>query len=143
MKLSSAAAGSPRSLAYRPLVLALVPGALRIDRPKQRSLHCGVRLSQHQLWPHRYVACSCGLGGDILTLSYTPRPHPSFVDSLERMNHTGKPRWRDQRGRIYVYDGEHGGELEVYNKYGVHIAVADVYTGEFIKPGRKGRRIDV
>jgi putative cytotoxic protein len=46
-------------------------------------------------------------------------------------------------GRIYEYDGEHGGELEVYNKRGRHIGVADVYTGDFIKAAVRGRSIDV
>ncbi|WP_428963641.1 colicin E3/pyocin S6 family cytotoxin [Micromonospora fluostatini] len=114
-----------------------------IDKDMKRSLHCAAGLLHHEIWPHRYVVVPEGLGGDILTLSYTPRPRSSFLDTLERMHHTGKPRWRNKRGHIYEYDPEHGGELEVYNKQGLHLGVADVHTGEFIKPARKGRRIDV
>lgn len=66
------------------------------------------------------------------------------MDQLQKIKWSGKPRWRSLDGqRIYVYDGEHGGELEVYDKRGRHIAVADIITGETIKPAVRGRRIDV
>jgi hypothetical protein len=65
------------------------------------------------------------------------------LDNLEKLQGWNGQRWRDEYGRIYTYDGEHGGELEVFNKRGEHIGVADVLTGEFIKPARRGRRIDV
>jgi hypothetical protein len=76
-------------------------------------------------------------------LTYTPRPKPSFVDDLERVRRSGKPRWRDAEGCLYEYDGEHGGEFEKYDKNGRHIGVADVKTGAIIKPAVRGRRIDV
>jgi hypothetical protein len=76
-------------------------------------------------------------------LAYTPRPRPSFVDQLEKVSRAGEQRWRDDAGRIYTYDGEHGGELEVYSKRGRHLAVADVMTGEWIKPAVRGWSIDV
>ena len=54
----------------------------------------------------------------------------------------GQRRWRDDDGKIYTYDGRHC-ELEVFNSRGRHIGVANVYTGDFIKPAVRGRRIDV
>lgn len=76
-------------------------------------------------------------------MTYTPRPTPSFLDTLERVIRKGKPRWRDVEGRLYEYDPSHGGEIEVYTKRGGHLAVADIQTGEWIKPARRGRKIDV
>jgi len=82
--------------------------------------------------------------GVILTLAYTHRPLPSFVDNLEKVSRSGgRPRWRDAEGCYYEYDGEHGGELEKYDKNGRHIGVAHITTGAIIKPARRGRKIDV
>lgn len=79
----------------------------------------------------------------MLALTYTPRPRPCFLDQLTRLRTlNNEPRWQSDDGRIYTYDPRHC-ELEVYNRRGVHIGVADVYSGEFIKPARKGRKIDV
>lgn len=39
--------------------------------------------------------------------------------------------------------GECGGELEVYNRRGEHMGVANIMTGELIKPAVRGRKIDV
>ncbi|PZG00330.1 colicin E3/pyocin S6 family cytotoxin [Micromonospora endophytica] len=76
-------------------------------------------------------------------LTYTPLPRPCIVDDLEHLGaRNGVRRWRDGAGRIYTYDGQHC-ELEVFNSRGRHIGVADVYTGEFIKPAVRGRKIDV
>jgi hypothetical protein len=78
-------------------------------------------------------------------LIFAPRPRPCYLDRLTYLGvRNGRQRWRDTRGRIYTYDGEHGGELEVFSgTTGVHIGVAHVMTGEFIKPPRRGRKIDV
>lgn len=81
--------------------------------------------------------------GAVSSLSYTPRPQPSFVDCLEKVHWHGKSRWRNRRGWIYEYDPNHGGELEVYNKRGVHLGTANIMTGELIKPAERGRKIDV
>jgi hypothetical protein len=82
--------------------------------------------------------------GVILVLTYTPRPRPSFLDGLKKLRTIGsEQRWQGKDGRIYTYDPSHGGELEVYNKRGHHIGVADARTGEIIKPAKRGRRIDV
>ncbi|MFC0533029.1 colicin E3/pyocin S6 family cytotoxin [Phytohabitans kaempferiae] len=84
-----------------------------------------------------------GAIGAILTLSYTPLPRPSYVDQLDYLGaRNGERRWRSRDGNLYTYDGQHC-ELEVFNSRGRHIGVADVYTGAFIKPARRGRRIDV
>ncbi|WP_096303526.1 colicin E3/pyocin S6 family cytotoxin [Jatrophihabitans sp. GAS493] len=76
------------------------------------------------------------------TVTYTPRPRPSFVDDLEKLPRSGPARWRDREDNLYEYDGTHC-ELEVFNSRGRHIGVADILTGDIIKPARKGRNIDV
>jgi hypothetical protein len=41
-----------------------------------------------------------------------------------------------------MWDGLHG-EVEVYNRRGKHLGVADAISGELIKPAINGRCIDV
>jgi hypothetical protein len=56
----------------------------------------------------------------------------------------GEQRWIDANtGLIYTWDGEHGGEVEVFSKRGKHRGVAHPVTGEIIKEAVKGRSIDV
>ncbi|WP_420220543.1 colicin E3/pyocin S6 family cytotoxin [Mycobacterium marinum] len=76
--------------------------------------------------------------------TYTPLPRNSaFLAGLERVPRKGGlHRFRDD-DYLYEYDPTHGGELEMYNRQGYHRGVADVMTGEVIKPSVKGRRIDV
>jgi len=50
----------------------------------------------------------------------------------------GRRRWKDAAGQILEYDPQHGGELEVYNKRGVHLGVQDL-DGKWIKPAEPGR----
>jgi Cytotoxic len=69
-----------------------------------------------------------------------PIPSPSFVDELEYLGAPrGRRRYRGNK-RLYEWDSQHG-ELEVYDTRGNHLGVADVYSGEFIKPAVHGRRI--
>lgn len=81
--------------------------------------------------------------GSKIDLTNTPRPRPSYLDQLEKLNRNGKARWRDADGLLYEYDPNHGGEIEVYSKRGEHLAVAHILTGEWIKPPVRGRTIDV
>jgi hypothetical protein len=84
--------------------------------------------------------------GSILKLStFTPRPRPSFLDTLTPAGaRGGERRWVDGKGKIYTYDGNHGGEIEVFSaKTGIHLGVAHILTGEVIKPPKRGRKIDV
>jgi hypothetical protein len=78
-------------------------------------------------------------------LTQTPLPRPSFVDNMVQVRRTGqRHRWWDAERRQYLeYDPNHGGELEVYSKRGVHLGVKHAITGELIKPPEKGRSIDV
>ncbi len=70
-------------------------------------------------------------------------PQSRFLDSLERVSRKGSPRWRSHDGdRYFEWDAVHG-EVEVYNKRGRHIGVADRDTGVFFKEAVKRRRIDV
>jgi hypothetical protein len=71
-----------------------------------------------------------------------PKDSP-FLAGLERVSRKGSlARFRDD-DYLYEYDPTHGGELEIYNRQGYHRGVADVMTGEVIKPAVRGRRIDV
>jgi hypothetical protein len=54
-----------------------------------------------------------------------------------------KTRRNTKGTELYQWDYKHGGEIEVYNKYGEHLGVKDPETGEMIKQPVKGRRIPV
>lgn len=72
-----------------------------------------------------------------------PIPKPSFLDeciSLGAIN--GQKRWRSvDFKRLYTWDSLHG-EIEVFNKRGMHLGVSNPY-GDLIKEAVKGRKIDV
>jgi hypothetical protein len=71
-------------------------------------------------------------------------PSPSFLDTCEFLGaFDGEKRWRSpDRKRLYTWDSLHG-EIEVFNARGRHLMVIEAVTGEFLKSGRKGRRINV
>jgi hypothetical protein len=71
-------------------------------------------------------------------------PDSGFIQGLRRTRRFERePRWLSERGdRIYVWDGFHG-HLEVYNKRGLHLGVADPLTGAMIASAVPGRSIDV
>ncbi len=73
-----------------------------------------------------------------------PIPTPSILDLCQALGaFDGRKRWRSLDGkRLYEWDGLHG-EIEVYDKRGNHVAVADPVTGLYIKPAVKGRKIKV
>ena len=77
-------------------------------------------------------------------MPYIHPPTTGFVSGLEQISRRERaPRYRSANGRrIYVWDGLHG-ELEVYNKQGVHMGAVDPSTGVFIKDAVRGRTIDV
>ncbi|AXI72405.1 hypothetical protein DTW94_14810 [Streptomyces cavourensis] len=71
-------------------------------------------------------------------------PEDCFLHDLRTRYVHPSRRWYSQDGsRIYTWDGEHGGEVEVFDKRGRHLGVAHPVTGETIKPAVRGRRIDV
>ncbi|MFE3604213.1 colicin E3/pyocin S6 family cytotoxin [Streptomyces goshikiensis] len=71
-------------------------------------------------------------------------PENCFLHELSSRFVSPSKRWYSRDGdRIYTWDGEHGGEVEVFNKRGRHLGVAHPITGEMIKPAVRGRRIDV
>lgn len=80
--------------------------------------------------------------GEGRLVTYHPLPRPHFAEDFDFLGmFGGRRRWRDpDTGRIYEYDSQHS-EFEVYNKRGRHLGVADVATGETIKPAKKDRRI--
>ncbi|MEU6228327.1 colicin E3/pyocin S6 family cytotoxin [Streptomyces sp. NPDC047042] len=71
-------------------------------------------------------------------------PPDCFLHGLNSRYVYNSRRWYEADGsRIYTWDGEHGGEVEVFNKRGRHIGVAHPVTGETIKSAVRGRSIDV
>ena len=71
-----------------------------------------------------------------------PVPKSGFVEQLTRLRRSSGSRWTNQdRTRYFEWDPLHG-EFEVYNTNGRHLGAVDP-TGTFIKPAKKGRRIDV
>lgn len=72
-----------------------------------------------------------------------PIPKPSFLDDCDRIKVVnGERRWKSKDfTRLYTWDSLHG-EIEVYNKRGMHLGVLDS-EGNFIKEAVKGRKIDV
>jgi len=73
-----------------------------------------------------------------------PRPRPCFLDTLVNLGFkNGELRWaRSDKKRLYTWDSLHG-EIEVFNKRGIHIGVIDAMSGVQIKEAVKGRTIDV
>lgn len=71
-------------------------------------------------------------------------PEGSFLTRQVRVHpHQGQPRWRSADGRtLYEWDALHG-HIEVYNRRGRALGVADAMTGEMIAPSERGRTIDV
>ena len=52
-----------------------------------------------------------------------------------------RKRWKDDKGHIYEWDSLHG-ELEKYNKRGIHQGVVDPNTGEQIEPPKNDRKVE-
>jgi len=75
-------------------------------------------------------------------MSPKPFPHPSIFDQLEfARTEAGRKVFRSSdRKRQYTWDSQHG-EVEVFDKQGRHLGVADPTTGRMIKPAKRGRRI--
>lgn len=76
-------------------------------------------------------------------MSGIPIPKPSYLDNCDYlgMKH-GSRRWRSKDGkRLYTWDSLHG-EIEVFDKRGIHLAVYDP-NGAYKSSKIKGRKIDV
>ena len=73
-----------------------------------------------------------------------PIPKPSFLDDCDYLGFiAGDRRWRSRDGsRLYTWDSLHG-EIEVFDRRGRHVGVADAVTGVVFAPAIPGRRIDV
>ncbi len=70
------------------------------------------------------------------------RPDGCFLNRLECIGvRDGRKVWRDEM-RLYTWDSQHG-EVEVYDKRGYHLGVADAVSGELCKAPVRGRRINV
>lgn len=77
-------------------------------------------------------------------MARVPLPKPCFLDRCDYLGFiSGERRWRSKDGTwLYAWDSMHG-EIEVFNRRGRHIGVADALTGVVFAPGVPGRRIDV
>ena len=73
-----------------------------------------------------------------------PRPTPCYLDSFDVYRVIGNKKvWcNSDKSRFFTWDGLHG-EIEVYNRSGLHLGVADAVTGATIKPSVKGRYINL
>ncbi len=73
-----------------------------------------------------------------------PKPKPCFLDEQNKFGIRGKQQiWVSYNGlRYYTWDSLHG-EIEVFNKRGLHLGSLDAVSGQFIKTAIKGRKIDV
>lgn len=73
-----------------------------------------------------------------------PLPSPCYLDTCDYLGFVaGDRRWRSKDGAwLYTWDFLHG-EIEVFNRRGRHMGVADALTGVVFAPGIAGRRIDV
>jgi hypothetical protein len=73
-----------------------------------------------------------------------PIPKPGFLDRCEYLGFVyGERRWRDpNEDLLYTWGALHG-EIEMFTYRGRHAGVADIVTGDRIKPAERGRRIRV
>lgn len=74
-------------------------------------------------------------------MPYIPQPDPCFLNTLEKHIVSGGIQIYKGNNKYYTWDRLHG-EIEVFNKRGLHLMVLDA-NGNYIKDAVKGRRIDV
>lgn len=72
-----------------------------------------------------------------------PKPTPSILDGLKvAMIESGRKVYYNATEDVYyTWDTMHG-EVEVFNRRGRHIGVADPVSGLMIKPAVRGRKIN-
>ena len=72
-------------------------------------------------------------------MSRKPIPKPSLLDKCEYFGVRDRCKvWRSQdRERYYTWDALHG-EIEAFDKRGMHPGVVDTITGVALKPAIKG-----
>ncbi|WP_409567724.1 colicin E3/pyocin S6 family cytotoxin [Rugamonas sp. DEMB1] len=73
-----------------------------------------------------------------------PQPTPSFLDTCDKVKvQGGQQIWASpDRRRYYTWDCLHG-EVEGFNRRGHHLGAFDAVSGEQIKDGVRGRKINV
>ena len=71
-----------------------------------------------------------------------PIPIPSMLDGLRVVSiDAGRKVYKDATESVYyTWDSLHG-EVEIFNKRGMHLGVAEPVTGAIIKPAVRGRKI--
>jgi hypothetical protein len=77
-------------------------------------------------------------------VSGKPRPKPCYLDNFEVWKVVKKQRiWRNKDGtRNYTWDSLHG-EIEVFNKRGLHLGALEAISGIMTKTAVRGREIDL
>ena len=75
-------------------------------------------------------------------MPYIPKPKPCFLDFCEQYKVINGRKTFRQDNKYYQWDELHG-EIEVYNKRGIHLGALDAISGKQIKDAERGRKIDV
>lgn len=74
-------------------------------------------------------------------MSYIPRPKPCYLDGMQYYQVIDHRKVYKYADKYYTWDELHG-EIEVFNKFGYHIAVLDP-TGAKKHDAVRGRKINV
>lgn len=75
-------------------------------------------------------------------MPYKPKPTPCYLDRFEKYKVIDNRQVYKGEQFYYTWDELHG-EIEVFNKRGLHYGTLDAVTGKRIKDGIKGRRLHV
>lgn len=82
------------------------------------------------------------MGGEVV--AHKVLKSPNYLDDCIYWKVvSGRKVWKSlDNKRLYTWDELHG-EIEIFNSRGRHLGSGDSLTGEVIKDGVKGRRLDV
>ena len=75
-------------------------------------------------------------------MPYVPKPKPCFLDNFAKYRVIHGRQVYKGEDYYYTWDEFHG-EIEVFDKCGLHWGILNATTGEIIKEAVRGRRLDV
>ncbi len=75
-------------------------------------------------------------------MSYKPKPENCFLNGMKKYNVIDNRQVYISGRLLYCWDEFHG-EIEVFDRRGHHLGVLDAVTGEWIRPLRKERHLNV